>query len=244
MPPDLIVYALVAAGLVFWLRNVLGTRHGDERERHSSYMQQKNSVGKTIKETLIVENHDSTSKDLITELFKNAKDAMFIKDKIAVDSLFNIADIDKSFNVIHFLEGAQDAFVIIVESFAVGDCETLKELLDKSVYEAFEAVISERIEKKESHKSEIHAIKKAEIIEASVNDKMAYITVSFIAEETSVTKDKDGKILSGHPDKVTEMRDIWVFGHEIKSRDPRWFLYETRGDFDDDNEIIPNTNTD
>ena len=32
MTADLLVYALVAAGLVFWLRSILGTRHGDERQ--------------------------------------------------------------------------------------------------------------------------------------------------------------------------------------------------------------------
>ena len=38
MPADLIVYALVAAGLVFWLRSVLGTRHGEEREHPNPFL--------------------------------------------------------------------------------------------------------------------------------------------------------------------------------------------------------------
>ena len=70
---------------------------------------------------------------------------------------------------------------------------------------------------------------------------MAYITVKFVAEESSVTRDKDGEIIAGHPDKVSEMQDIWTFGRNIKSKDPSWLLCETRGDFEDDNDLIPDT---
>ncbi|HRC27077.1 MAG TPA: hypothetical protein PKX87_06575, partial [Alphaproteobacteria bacterium] len=34
---DLILYAAIAVGLVFWLRSVLGTRHGDERQRPNPF---------------------------------------------------------------------------------------------------------------------------------------------------------------------------------------------------------------
>ena len=70
---------------------------------------------------------------------------------------------------------------------------------------------------------------------------MAYITVHFSAEETTVTRSEDGEIIAGNPDKVVEMQDIWTFGRDIKSKDPSWLLYETRGDFDEDNDRIPDT---
>ena len=38
MPADLIVYAVVAAGLIFWLRSILGTRHGEEHERPNPFL--------------------------------------------------------------------------------------------------------------------------------------------------------------------------------------------------------------
>ena len=58
----------------------------------------------------------------------------------------------------------------------------------------------------------------------------------------SVTRDSDGEIISGHPDRATDMHDIWTFSRDLKSRDPRWFVTETRGDFEGDNETIPNSN--
>jgi predicted lipid-binding transport protein (Tim44 family) len=63
----------------------------------------------------------------------------------------------------------------------------------------------------------------------------------FVARETTVVRASDGDIISGHPDKISEMRDAWVFARDVKSRDPRWLLAETKGNIEDDNLMIPNT---
>jgi len=70
---------------------------------------------------------------------------------------------------------------------------------------------------------------------------MALITVRFWADERTVTKDENQNIISGHPDKTTVMRDVWTFSRDVKSRDPRWLVVETREDGIEDNETIPNT---
>ena len=117
----------------------------------------------------------------------------------------------------------------------------LQDLLNEEVYSAFDGAISAREEKEETLENEIQAIRKAEITKAELDGKHAVITVRFIVDEITVTKDKDGEILSGHPEKKTEMRDLWAFARDVKSRDPRWLVVETRGDIDEDNETIPNT---
>mgnify|MGYP000194541360 CR=1 FL=1 len=147
----------------------------------------------------------------------------------------------KDFDINFFLEGAQEAFVIVVEAFGEGDRDTLNGLLAPNVFDAFDQAIAEREKNDETMQTEIHAIKKAEITDARLDRKTALITVRFTAEETSVIKDSNGEIVSGHPDKVTQMRDMWVFSREVRARDPRWFLHETKGDFDGDNETIPNS---
>ena len=130
----------------------------------------------------------------------------------------------------------------VVEAFAEGDRETLKDLLSSAVYNAFEHAIADRESRGETQKTEIHAIRKAEVMDARVKDKTALVTVRFRADETSVTKDSLGQIISGHPDKITEMRDIWVFARPLRSRDPRWLVQETRSDVEGDNDLIPNSN--
>ena len=61
-----------------------------------------------------------------------------------------------------------------------------------------------------------------------MDDSWAYVTVRFVADETVVCRDKDDKILYGHPDHVAEKIDIWTFGRDVKSSDPVWYLFETR----------------
>jgi len=239
VPADLIVYALVAAGLVFWLRSVLGTRHGEERERPNPFagaeQQEDNS------DISVSAGGHSGPEEQIMALAENPRRNYGVDNKTAENGLIEIARNDRDFDIDFFLEGSQDAFAMIVESFAQGDREALKDLLSEDVYNAFEGAITDREKRGETQETEIHAIRKVIVTKAVLDKKMAYITAKYTADETSVTRDKNGEIITGNPDKTTEMNDIWTFGRDIKSKDPSWLVYETRGDFEDDNDLIPDT---
>lgn len=244
MPPDLIVYAVIAAGLIFWLRSILGTRHGDERERPNPLT---TAGGETVNETpadipfLEPGQEIKTNSDQIKDLAENPTNILSVECKTAEMGLLEIAKADKGFDIHFFLEAAQDVFVMVVEGFAKADKETLQNLLSADVYHAFENAIEERLKTEEILETEIHAITKVEVLNALAQDNMAYITLRFVADETRVHKDAEGEILSGNPDRVTQMRDIWTFGKKLNDNDPRWLVYETRSDDGDlDNEIIPN----
>ena len=237
---ELMVYALVAAGLVFWLRSILGTRDNDDRESNVVPLEL-NSEGKIVGIGGDSSDKDDNKVSLIEELAQNSKGNMSISGRAAELGLVDITKQDKDFDVYIFLQAAQDAFVYIVESFADGDRETLENLLGADVYKAFDGAITAREEANETAVTEIHAIKKSEIVEASLDGKKALVTVRFWADETSVIKDENSNILHGHPEKTTLMRDVWTFARDLKSRDPRWMVVETRDDGDGDNEIIPNT---
>lgn len=242
MSGELLLYALVAGGLVFWLRSVLGTKHGEERDQSEGIMSAFSG------EDAVSENAASTDSDSdlsgeeqIQDLLHKKEGTISIESKTAEVGLLDISNLDKAFDVKFFLEAAQDVFVMVVEGFGKGDKELLQDLLADDVYSAFEGAIDAREKSGEVLDNEIHAINRAEIIEAELDNKDAKITVRFIADEISVTRDKDEEIVAGHPERTTVMRDIWVFSRNIKSRDPRWFVIETRGDFEGDNETIPNS---
>lgn len=233
MQTELILYAIVAAGLVFWLRSVLGTRHGDERERPNPFAQapaekpqaDARHAGQGLEEASSLSLIDATP-----VLPRNVT----LADQ-AEHAIFEIGKVMRDFDLPVFAQGAQDAFAVIVESFAQGDRDTLKNLLMPHVYEAFEAALKDREEKGEKVETEIHAVRRAEIMKAAIVDGDAHITIRFIADETCVIRDKDGVILSGDPDRITEMNDIWTFARSVKSRDPRWLLQETNdGDVKED----------
>lgn len=239
MPVDLFVYALVAAGLVFWLRSVLGTRHGEEREHPNPFSASEGQDSAT--DASAPREEILGAEEQIMALADKPRRNYGVDNKTAENALIEIAKADKSFDIDFFLEGSQDAFAMIVESFAEGDRETLKGLLSDEVYAAFEGAITEREQRRETQITDIHAIRKATVTAARQDGKMAYITVKFTADETSVTRDENGEIIAGDPDRVTKMHDIWTFGRNIKSKDPSWLVYETRGDIEDDNDLIPDT---
>lgn len=236
MTADLFVYAIVAAGLVFWLKTILGTRHGEEHERPNPFTSLPEEGQDSEEGTALL-----SSEDAITKLSEEPTEFMAVDNKTAENGLLEIARADKDFDIKQFLGGAQDAFVFIVEAFAEGDRDTLKNLLDKPVYEAFDSAITAREKAGETMEKEIHAIKRSNVLEASLDGKTAYVTVRFTAEEITCTRDSEGNVIDGHPEKVAEMIDIWTFGRSVKSKDPKWLVYATRSDDPDDNETIPNT---
>jgi predicted lipid-binding transport protein (Tim44 family) len=239
LPPDLIIYGLIAAGLIFWLRSILGTRNGEERERQNPYLAPVDDGSNVV--PFGEQRTSMNGENLIAQLAQTPKGNMSIECRTAELGLVEVARNDRGFDVCVFLQAAQDAFVFIVESFAEGDRETLKELLGPQVYDAFEGAIKSREDAGEVMKTEIRGIKKAEISGARIDNGKGMITVRFVAEETTFTKDSKGEIIYGHPDKTTMMRDVWTFARDLRSRDPRWLVVETREDGAGDNVTIPNT---
>lgn len=243
MSADLIVYGVIAAGLIFWLRSILGTRHGEERERPNPLTAAK-EIAPEIQEGPSGTDGDRplTSSEQILQLAQSPKGAFSIENKTAENGLLEIAKAEKAFDIHFFGSACQDVFVMVVEAFARGDRETLEDLLRADVYKAFDAAITERENSGETLESEIHSIRKAEIIAAMVENKTSYITVKFTADETRVAHNKNGDLISGHPDKVSKMIDIWTFSHDISGKDPRWLLIETRSeDPEEDNDLVPDT---
>ena len=234
------VYALIAAGLIFWLRSILGTRSDDDPNMPSSRLELTED-GKIVGLNGAEAEHGDDKRALVQELVESSKGNMGIDGEDAVAGLHTIIDADRTFDVYTFLNAAQDAFVFTVESFADGDRETLEDLLSPDVFAAFDGAISEREKAGETMQTEIQSIQKSEVVEAKVEGKKAFVTVRFWADEITVTKDEDGNIVYGHPDKVTQMRDVWTFSRDVKSRDPRWLVVETREDGPGDNETIPNS---
>lgn len=241
MSAELMVYALIAAGLVFWLRNILGTRSGDESFTPVAKLDL-DGEGKIITLDFADENRDDERLATIEALCAEENGTnMAVETSAARDLLIEIAKANTSFNIKEFLRAAQDAFVYVVESFAEGDRKTLADLLSPQVYEAFDTAIAQREEAEQTMMAEIQSIQKASVVSARLEGKRAFVTVRFLAEEITCTKDRDQNIISGHPEKSITMRDVWTFFRDFKSKDPRWVVVETREDEIDDNDQIPNT---
>ncbi len=235
MPVDILIYALVAAGLVFWLRSLLGTRSDDDRQRPNPFAGSgtgvpgrktpvQSSPGLLPGSRRMAAAEGAESETLTAALDRHVS----LAAGSAESGLLEISRADRSFSLARFVTGAQDAFVMIVEAFARGDRETLENLLSPAVFKIFSEALKEQEARGEKTSVEIHSIRKIEIADAKLVGRQAYITVRFTADETRVTRTADDKVVFGNPDKVSETVDIWTFGRDVRSRSPVWLVYETR----------------
>jgi len=134
---------------------------------------------------------------------------------------------DPSFDPRHFLTGARSAYEMIVLAFANGDRRALRDLLSSEVYDSFDAVIKDREKHEQKTETRFVSIDTAELVSADLRDRTAQLTVRFVSQMISVTRDKMGNIVDGNPDKVADITDIWTFARDTGSRDPNWKLVGT-----------------
>ena len=128
-----------------------------------------------------------------------------------------------------FLKGAKIAYETIITDFSDNDNKIVesKNLLSKKIHNQFEEALNER--NKRGHFAEITfiGVNSAAIKEHKKIDKILNVTVEFVAEVITCIKDKDKKIISGHPEKIKKIYDTWVFSRDTSSNNPNWQLVDT-----------------
>ena len=127
-----------------------------------------------------------------------------------------------------FLKGAQIAYETIVTNFSKGKLKDIKSLLDLNVYEQFNSALSERNSQNYSSETTFVGINSAEIKDHKQNKNMFEVTVEFVSEIISCIKDKENKIISGDPEKVKKVHDVWKFSKDSRSNNPNWLLIDTQ----------------
>jgi predicted lipid-binding transport protein (Tim44 family) len=227
--PTLIVIGL-AIVVLFRLRQVLGTRTG--RERTPLERQREAAPVKAGDETVVQmrprpapetdEDQARAARKLETEITQFSHG-----DEKVASGLKAVADADPTFAPKSFLDGAKQAYEMIVTAFAEGDRQTLKNLLEKDVFEGFQRAIADREAAGQKVDFTFVGLPKVEISEAEADKRAVNVTIRFHAEVVSATRDKDGNLLEGNADQVTNIADEWTFARNPKSRDPNWKLVAT-----------------
>lgn len=134
---------------------------------------------------------------------------------------------DRSFDVPQFVEGAKSAYRMVLEAFWRGDRDELDWLCDADVLASFEAAIAAREAEGHVLDNRLVRIEKAQIVEASVRDRVAEVAVRFEADIAAITRDKDGNVVAGSMTDAIGTKDIWTFTRDTRSADPNWKLSET-----------------
>jgi predicted lipid-binding transport protein (Tim44 family) len=229
---DIYTYIFLALAVFIFLRlrNVLGQRTGSERpplDRAARNAVQgapdSNIVplpGKIIDQAPLAPSAD------VAPPGERWKDLAEPGTALAL-GLDAIAAQDSSFDPRHFLSGARSAYEMIVLAFANGDRRALRDLLSSEVFESFDAVIKEREKNEQKTETRFVSIDKAQLVGAEARDRTAQLTVRFVSQMISVTRDKADTIVDGSADKVADITDIWTFARDTTSRDPNWKLVGT-----------------
>ncbi len=231
-----LLFLVLAVVIFIRLRNVLGRRTGNERPPYDPYTaaDAKRAGPPEANEPVVAlprgrtgrapasETSVPSMEDIEARLGRHAP-----KDSPLGQSLTALMRADPGFDPGHFLDGAKVAYEEIVMAFAKSDDASLQQLLGTDVYEGFERAIRERETRGEKVQSSLVGIDKADIIEAEVKNRTAYVTVKFVSELISVTRDADGEVIEGDPKKVREVTDIWTFAREVASKNPNWKLVAT-----------------
>ncbi|WP_390548321.1 Tim44/TimA family putative adaptor protein [Qipengyuania sp. MTN3-11] len=138
-----------------------------------------------------------------------------------------IAAADPGFDLIAFVEGAKGAYAMVLEAFWEGDKDTLRELCDDDVYASFAGAIDAREAAGETLENRLIRIEDAIVKSADLEGRTARVTVLFVSDIASVTRDKDGNLVAGSLDDAIESRDAWTFMRNVDAAGPDWKLDET-----------------
>ncbi len=224
------IFFLVAAIVIFvQLRNVLGRRTGNERKPFDPYSRQAEDKEEAGQNDNVVSLPRRKGGEAPESAYA-AIDAMAAPGSELNKNLRAIRDADPSFDAKTFAEGAKMAYEMIVMAYADGDRRTLKNLLSREVYDGFVAAIADRESRSEKVQSSFVGIDKAEIANAEMKGTEAHVTLRVVSQLVSATRNAAGEVIDGDPETVAEVKDVWTFARDTRSRDPNWKLVATEAD--------------
>jgi predicted lipid-binding transport protein (Tim44 family) len=216
---EIVILAMIAAFLGLRLYSVLGRRAEHEEEPVPTRFEQPEGGAAPARPS------QQAAPQPVQQPFRQRE--IGLSPPALEQGLRAIGAADRNFDVMSFLEGAKAAYGVILDAYWRGDKAELAQLCDRDVYDHFLAAIDERTKAGETLENRLVRIEETELSAASLDGKIARITVGFTADIASVTRDKDGHVVAGSLDDAVESRDVWTFMRDVTSPAPDWLLDET-----------------
>lgn len=231
---------IVALIAVFKLRSVLGRRSEDDDariERRNREAETRNAGAAASDKVVTLPRRDRDEQPAEGPRETAAADTearvrAFAKgDNEVARGLLEIQKIDREFDPEQFVNGAKQAYEIIVTAFAEGNRKALRDLLSREVLDGFTESIADREKRGERVEQNFVGIDKADILEADVKNGVASVTMRFVSQLITATRDKAGVVVAGNPTQLANVTDIWTFSRDISTAraraNPNWRLIGT-----------------
>ena len=199
---DILIFGVIAIFLIFRLRNILGTKTGFEETKVNEKEHKKN--------------------------FDNLVPLKSDKNNLDKKELEKILVIDPNFNTNDFLNGSQNFFRMVLESFVSGNLEDNKNFTKTSVFKSFKSAIDERNKEQETLIIDLKSIKENKVTKVTVTKSFIRLNVIFETYQIRALMDKNDQIIDGNTENEILVKDEWIFERKINDNDPNWTLVETK----------------
>jgi|SRR5437016_3783537 len=213
----ILLLAMVAGIILFRLYTVLGRRTGNEREPQDRLRRIEAGAPQAAASDSALALPDRTA---ATSQQQDEQDSV-------ARVLTDVKLADRGFETSHFLEGAREAYRLIVTAFAAHDRDALRPLLNDEVYAAFDAGMRGHEERKETVNYTLIGFSDVRIVHAELKGRIAEVSVRFAAQFVSSTTDSNGAIVEGDTKAVRDVIEVWTFDRDTRSSDPNWILVAT-----------------
>ena len=201
---QLVIFAVIAAVVLFQLYNVLGKKVGRQPQE------------------------DAKAPALPAATGPEAQARVPALDAATLAAAASLRARDPAFDPTKFIEGARQAYETIVRGYASGDRAALKPLLTPAVLASFETGIAAREVRGETEQIEFLHAPRADLELASAEGDRAVAKVRFLAEIRSKILLPEAEATPGAPaePRIEERRtaEHWTFERSLGAADPNWVL--------------------
>jgi predicted lipid-binding transport protein (Tim44 family) len=193
---QIVIFAVIAAVLLFQLYNVLGKKVGRQPEDNPAPVAVAQAQGAT----------DAQRGPVL--------------DPAVTAAIAGLKAREPNFDPHRFLDGARQAYETIVTAYARGDREALRPLLTDKVLASFEAGITAREARGDTEAVELVHPPRADLEQATVEGDRAQARVRFLAEVRSTVTPATGEAAS----EERRTAEVWTFERRLGAADPNWSL--------------------
>jgi predicted lipid-binding transport protein (Tim44 family) len=211
----IVIFALVALFLGLRLYSVLGKRTGHEQ----TFGKPEGAIAPPISGRSSPE--EARDRAPVDEL------SAPVAELGASEGLRAIAAADRTFSPEEFVNGAGQAYRLILEAYWKGQMSDVSSFIADDVNDAFTDAITARNDAGEVLDNRLITIERAIISAASLEGGTANITVRFDADIAAVTRNKEGVVIAGSLSDAVPTHDAWTFSRTVKASDPNWILTDT-----------------